>query len=96
MRRSPRWPSARGYGVGRYYDPTTGQFLSVDSDVDQTGQPYAYVNGDPVNNRDPSGACVLCSNPVGIVSGATHAWNATEAYATYDVNFWAENWRTAA
>ena len=29
--------------VGRYYDPATGQFLSVDPLVDETGQPYAYA-----------------------------------------------------
>ena len=42
--------------VGRYYDPTTGQFLSVDPDVDTTGMPYAYANGDPVDIGDPDGA----------------------------------------
>lgn len=41
--------------VGRYYDPQTGQFLTVDPDIDQTGQAYAYVGGDPVNSADPSG-----------------------------------------
>ncbi|MGH9169527.1 MAG: RHS repeat-associated core domain-containing protein [Acidimicrobiales bacterium] len=39
----------------RYYDPATGQFLSVDPDIDQTGQAYVYAGGDPVNNVDPSG-----------------------------------------
>jgi hypothetical protein len=41
--------------VGRYYDPATGQFLTVDPLVDQTGQPYAYTGGDPVNATDPTG-----------------------------------------
>jgi len=41
--------------VYRYYDPSTGQFLSVDPLVDLTGQPYAYTGGDPVNATDPSG-----------------------------------------
>jgi uncharacterized protein RhaS with RHS repeats len=41
--------------VGRYYDPGTGQFLSVDPLVDVTGQPYAYTGDDPVNGVDPSG-----------------------------------------
>lgn len=41
--------------INRYYDPTTGQFLSVDPIVDVTEQPYAYVNGDPVNGSDPLG-----------------------------------------
>ena len=45
----------REVGVHRYYDPAAGQFLSVDPVVDQTGTPYAFTGGDPVNNVDPSG-----------------------------------------
>jgi hypothetical protein len=41
--------------VDRYYDPQTGQFLSVDPLVDETGEPYAYAADDPVDNTDPSG-----------------------------------------
>lgn len=41
--------------VHRYYDPATEQFLSVDPLVDQTGTPYAFTNGDPVNEMDPTG-----------------------------------------
>jgi hypothetical protein len=41
--------------VGRYYDPTTGQFTSVDPLVDLTDQPYAYTDDDPVNAIDPTG-----------------------------------------
>ncbi len=48
-------PTGLTYNIGRYYDPTTGQFLTVDPLVDQTGQPYAYVSGDPVNALDPTG-----------------------------------------
>ena len=44
--------------VGRYYDPGTGQFLSVDPDVAETGQPYAYTGDDPVNAVDPLGTMV--------------------------------------
>jgi hypothetical protein len=40
---------------GRYYDPATEQFLSVDPLVDETGTPYAFTDGDPVNEADPSG-----------------------------------------
>jgi hypothetical protein len=43
--------------VGRYDDPATGQFLSVDPDVAQTGQPYVYTGDDPVNELDPLGLC---------------------------------------
>lgn len=48
-------PRPRGYSVRRYYDPQTGQFISVDPAVDQTEAPYGYVNGDPVDNTDPLG-----------------------------------------
>jgi hypothetical protein len=43
------------YLIGRYYDPATGQFLSVDPLVDATGEPYAYTGDDPVNGVDPLG-----------------------------------------
>jgi uncharacterized protein RhaS with RHS repeats len=46
---------SRPTSVGRYYDPATGQFLTVDPLVDETGQPYAYTGGDPVNAKDPAG-----------------------------------------
>jgi RHS repeat-associated protein len=41
--------------IRRYYDPQTGQFLSVDPAVDQTEAPYAYADGDPVDSTDPLG-----------------------------------------
>jgi RHS repeat-associated protein len=43
------------YSVDRYYDPSTGQFLSVDPMVSKTGEAYAYTRDDPVNDTDPSG-----------------------------------------
>ncbi len=47
----------------RYYDPTTDQFLSVDPDVAETGQPYTFSGGDPLNASDPLG---LCNGPDGM------------------------------
>jgi hypothetical protein len=41
--------------VRRYYDPATGQFISLDPAVDLTEAPYAYVNGDPVDGTDQLG-----------------------------------------
>jgi len=43
------------YLRSRYYDPTTGQFLSRDPMVAMTLSPYAYTAGNPLNSTDPSG-----------------------------------------
>jgi RHS repeat-associated protein len=43
------------YLLARYYDPAAGQFTSVDPALAQTGQPYAYADGNPVMNTDPTG-----------------------------------------
>jgi RHS repeat-associated protein len=50
-------PTGLTYLINRYYEPSTGQFISVDPLVIQTAQPYAYTGGDPVNLSDPSGMC---------------------------------------
>jgi len=39
----------------RYYDPATGQFMSVDPLVGSTHSAYGYVGDDPVNAGDPLG-----------------------------------------
>lgn len=41
--------------INRYYDPTTGQFISVDPIDSLTAKPYAYADGNPINNNDPLG-----------------------------------------
>jgi len=46
---------ARDGRVDRYYDPSTDQFLSVDPDLAETGQPYAFTGDDPLNATDPLG-----------------------------------------
>jgi RHS repeat-associated protein len=48
-------PTGLLYLINRYYDPSTGQFVSVDPMVNETNQPYAYAGDDPVNGVDPSG-----------------------------------------
>jgi RHS repeat-associated protein len=40
----------------RYFDASTGQFASRDPFVGVTLAPYAYVNGNPLNHVDPTGA----------------------------------------
>ncbi len=43
------------YLINRFYDPATGQFMSVDPLVRLTGAAYSYVGGDPVYWVDPVG-----------------------------------------
>ena len=43
------------YLRARYYDPTTGQFISQDPLVALTRSAYGYVGGNPLNGIDPSG-----------------------------------------
>ena len=43
------------YLRARSYDPATGQFLTRDPLVDETGEPYAYADGDPIGKVDPTG-----------------------------------------
>ena len=58
-------PTGLIYLVNRYYDPATGQFLSVDPLVAETDEPYAYTGDDPVNAVDPSGAYCISLSPGG-------------------------------
>jgi RHS repeat-associated protein len=48
-------PTGLQYLLNRYYLPTEAQFLSVDSELSQTLQPYIYASGNPVSRIDPSG-----------------------------------------
>ena len=47
------------YLINRYYDPATGQFVSVDPLVGVTGDPYSYAGDDPSNAGDPEGLSVV-------------------------------------
>jgi hypothetical protein len=49
----------------RWYDPATGQFLSVDPLVATTNQPYQYAGDNPVSNTDTTGHCA-CSVLLGV------------------------------
>ena len=57
------------YLRARYYDPTTSQFLTVDPLVASTGEPYAYVSGNPMNTVDPSGLIGFSIGPVKVGDG---------------------------
>jgi RHS repeat-associated protein len=43
------------YLLNRFYEPATGQFLSIDPQLAQTQQPYQYAQDNPVNSTDPTG-----------------------------------------
>lgn len=79
----------------RYYDPSTGQFLTVDPLVDQTGQPYAYTGDDPVNSVDMLGLCPSyipgCGTLHDIVSGLDRARHAV-ASANDAASSWLNNY----
>jgi hypothetical protein len=69
----------------RYYDPATGQFLSVDPAVSLTQAPYSYAGDDPVNNSDPSGlvTCPSWLPGCGVVTDVQNAVSATTKEATH-------------
>ncbi len=74
-------PDGLIYLINRYYDPQTGQFLSVDPDVSQTGDRYGYTAGDPVNEVDPTG-----TRPKGrgyvFAIGMSFTWRQGEAFVS--------------
>jgi RHS repeat-associated protein len=43
------------YLMNRYYDPVSGQFISLDPAVNATGEPYLYAGDNPVSFTDPTG-----------------------------------------
>src|SRR5207245_962753 len=45
------------YLQARYYDPATGQFLTIDPVVARTLSAYGYVDENPLNATDPTGLC---------------------------------------
>jgi RHS repeat-associated protein len=70
-------PSGLLYLINRYYDPVTGQFISVDPDLAQTSAPYAYANGNPVTNTDPTGLRVLDGSTRCNIYHSTGNWQVT-------------------
>jgi hypothetical protein len=47
--------NAREVCVARWYDPATGEFLSVDPDFNATLDAYGYADESPLDGTDPSG-----------------------------------------
>jgi RHS repeat-associated protein len=73
------------YLRARYYDPSTGQFISRDPAVATTRQPYAYAYDNPLNKTDPRGLwgfgagvdflAALGAGPGGYITGALDRWS---------------------
>ncbi|MCL5446236.1 MAG: RHS repeat-associated core domain-containing protein, partial [Actinobacteria bacterium] len=78
-------PTGLIYLVNRYYDPSTGQFLSVDPLVGVTDQPYQYVGGDPINNEDPNGLACLAALELGFTRASRQCWKSGYKKAGHDV-----------
>src|SRR5258708_2223791 len=48
-------PTGLIYLLARYYDPGTGQLISVDPAIAQSNAAYNYAGGNPVSEVDPNG-----------------------------------------
>jgi RHS repeat-associated protein len=58
-------PSGFYYLRARWFDPQTGEFVSVDPAQQATHTPYAYGGNDPLNESDPSGMVAFTPKLVG-------------------------------
>jgi RHS repeat-associated protein len=73
------------YLRARYYDPSTGQFISRDRITALTREPYSYAADNPPNLTDPGGNCPFCIAAIaavavgavagGVVGGVSAAMN---------------------
>jgi RHS repeat-associated protein len=83
-------PDGLIYLINRYYDPATGQFMSIDPDVGQTLHPYAYTTGNPITQTDPSGLLPVNMNEVARWADS-HVWAAPYIFPSDDcTNFVSE------
>jgi RHS repeat-associated protein len=77
------------YLRARYFEPSTGQFISHDAAVAATRSPYGYVANNPLNASDPSGlACafIICSGGLGAGGVAGGGLGFAGAQATLNGN----------
>jgi hypothetical protein len=69
------------YLIGRHYDPETGQCLTVDPLVQETGLPYTYTGDDPVNGVDPTGRAAGHLSPTAVCADE-HSRNMSSCITT--------------
>jgi RHS repeat-associated protein len=62
------------YDRARYYDPSTGQFVTTDALEMLTSEPYAYGLDDPLNVTDPSGLDGIFGTGLGPTIGPQINW----------------------
>jgi RHS repeat-associated protein len=75
----------------RDYDPSLGQFLTVDPLESPAGSvtggdPYHYVGNDPLNYSDPSGMGRVCDGGTGNLKSITRQWGCENPMAEFVVN----------
>jgi RHS repeat-associated protein len=76
------------YLRARYYNPSTGQFLTLDPVTAISLSRYGYANGNPANLVDPSGLCPLCLTALigGTVGGVIGGLSAGYTCITGDMS----------
>ena len=82
------------YLRARYYDPTTGQFLTKDPIAPTTRETYGYVAGNPLNATDPLGLCGW-SDPWNCIDDAAEAVGSAIPEGVRDTDLGTFDWGTA-
>jgi RHS repeat-associated protein len=72
------------YLRARAYDPTTGQFLSVDPLQKVTGAPYNYAGDNPINESDPTGLSGIFGTGIGPNVGPDIDWSEEGFWSTVE------------
>ncbi|MDQ1743462.1 MAG: hypothetical protein QOE23_1801, partial [Pseudonocardiales bacterium] len=73
------WESGYQYLRARYYDPTSGQFISRDPLVDATHVNYGFAGDSPFNEVDPSGMISIACALLGLDPWTSSAGDFAEA-----------------
>ena len=73
------------YLRARWYDPATGEFISVDALVGITDQPYQYVGSDPVNLTDPTELACWAALELGLTKASRQCWKSGYKRAGHDI-----------